>query len=98
VYAPAGTEREEASGADDEDRLKRELRNLHLPGREPLPVDVPEMAFVVIDGHGDPDTVASYREVIDALYAVGLGGQVRRQSLALPDRFRRDAAEGPVLG
>jgi hypothetical protein len=50
--------------------FKRELRDLYLPGREPSLVDVTEMAFVMIDGHGDPNTAASYREAIEALYAV----------------------------
>jgi hypothetical protein len=50
--------------------FKRELRDLYLPGRTPSLVDVPEMAFVMIDGHGDPNTASSYREAIEALYAV----------------------------
>jgi hypothetical protein len=50
--------------------FKRELRDLYLPGSEPSLVDVPEMAFVMIDGHGDPNSAASYREAIEALYAV----------------------------
>ena len=50
--------------------FKRELRELYAPGRRPVVVDVPEMAFVMIDGHGDPNTADSYREAIEALYAV----------------------------
>ena len=50
--------------------FKRELRDLYLPGRTPSLVDVPEMAFVMVDGHGDPNTSASYREAIEALYRV----------------------------
>ncbi len=50
--------------------FKRELGDLYLPGRTPSLVDVPEMAFVMIDGHGDPNTATTYREAIEALYAV----------------------------
>lgn len=50
--------------------FKRELRELYAPGRKPVLVDVPEMAFVMIDGHGDPNTADSYREAIEALYSV----------------------------
>lgn len=50
--------------------FKRELRQLYLPGRKPALVDVPEMRFVMIDGRGDPNTAKSYREAIEALYAV----------------------------
>ncbi len=50
--------------------LKRELRELYLPGRTPSLVDVPEMGFLMIDGQGDPNTAAAYRQAIEALYAV----------------------------
>ena len=50
--------------------FKRELGDLYLPGRTPSLVDVPEMSFVMIDGHGDPNTATAYREAIEALYAV----------------------------
>jgi hypothetical protein len=50
--------------------FKRELRELYFPGREPSLVEVPEMAFLMIDGHGDPNTATAYREAIEALYAV----------------------------
>jgi hypothetical protein len=50
--------------------FKRELRDLYLPGRTPSLVDIPEMAFLMIDGHGDPNTASSYRESIEALYSL----------------------------
>ena len=48
----------------------RTLRDLYGAPREPTLVDVPELAFLMIDGHGDPNTAATYREAIDALYGV----------------------------
>lgn len=50
--------------------FKRELGDLYRPGRKPSLVDVPEMGFVMVDGRGDPNTAASYREAIEALYSV----------------------------
>jgi hypothetical protein len=50
--------------------FKHEFRALYLPGREPGLVDVPEMGFLMIDGQGDPNTAAAYREAIEALYSV----------------------------
>jgi hypothetical protein len=50
--------------------FKRELRELYLPGREPSLVDVPEMAFLMVDGRGNPNIAASYREAIESLYTV----------------------------
>ncbi len=33
-------------------------------------VEVPRMQFLMIDGHGDPNTAEEYKEAVGALYAV----------------------------
>jgi hypothetical protein len=33
-------------------------------------VDMPEMQFVMVDGHGDPNTAQEYQDAVEALYAV----------------------------
>jgi hypothetical protein len=50
--------------------FKRELRGLYSARREPVMVEVPELAFLMVDGHGDPNTAAAYGEAVEALYAV----------------------------
>jgi len=50
--------------------FKRELKELYAPGREPALVEVPELAFLMIDGEGDPNTADEYREAVEALFAV----------------------------
>ncbi len=50
--------------------FKREYRDLYKAGREPALVDVPELAFLMVDGHGDPNTAAEYTQAIEALYTV----------------------------
>lgn len=50
--------------------FKRELSELYAPTREPSVVDVPELAFLEVDGHGDPNTAAEYRAAVETLYAV----------------------------
>jgi hypothetical protein len=37
--------------------LKRELRELHAPRRTAALVQVPELSFLMVDGHGDPTGV-----------------------------------------
>jgi hypothetical protein len=49
---------------------KRELKHLYSAPREPSMVDVPGMAFLMIDGHGDPNTAPEYAAAVQALYAV----------------------------
>jgi hypothetical protein len=36
-------------------------------------VDVPSLSFLAIDGKGDPNTSAEYRNAVEALYAVAYG-------------------------
>ncbi len=50
--------------------FKRELKHLYRPPREFITVDVPEMAFIMADGHGDPNKAKEYKDVVEALYAV----------------------------
>ncbi len=49
--------------------VKRERRDLYAPrpGRFTV-VDVPEMSFLAVDGSGDPNTAAAYREAVEALF------------------------------
>lgn len=51
--------------------VKKERRDLYAPKPGVFTrVDVPTMSFFMIDGHGDPNTSADYREAVEALYAV----------------------------
>jgi len=50
--------------------FKKTLKQLYIPPKEFVIVDVPEMQFVMVDGHGDPNTAQEYKDAIEALYAV----------------------------
>ena len=51
--------------------LKKTLKHLYRPSKVTLTVvDVPEMAFLMIDGQGDPNTAPAYQEAVEALYGV----------------------------
>ncbi len=51
--------------------FKKEYKHLYRPStKEFVVVDVPPMQFLMIDGHGDPNTVQEYKDAIAALYAV----------------------------
>jgi hypothetical protein len=49
---------------------RRELRELYAPGGAPTIVEVPGLAYLMADGHGDPNTAPEFSEAIEALYAV----------------------------
>lgn len=50
--------------------FKRDLRELYAPAREPSLVEVPDLTFLMVDGHGDPNTTPEFSEAIEALYTV----------------------------
>src|SRR6266511_2425845 len=49
---------------------KRELRQLYRARRAPELVEVPALAFLMIDGHGDPNASPRYQAALQALYGV----------------------------
>jgi hypothetical protein len=50
--------------------LKYELRPLYAAGHTPRFVDVPCLPYLMLDGHGDPNTTAGYTVAVKAIYAV----------------------------
>jgi hypothetical protein len=50
--------------------LRRKLSGLYTARRQPAFVDVPELPFLMIDGHGDPNTAPAYADAVQALYSV----------------------------
>ena len=51
--------------------LVRELKPLYAPSaKHPVIVEVPELAFLMIDGRGDPNTSEAYMNALQALYSV----------------------------
>lgn len=51
--------------------FKKERSHLYNPpSRDFSLVDVPEMQFLMLDGHGDPNTEPAYQEAVESLYGV----------------------------
>lgn len=51
--------------------LKKEYADLYKPSRKTFSlVDVPPLKFLMVDGAGNPNTAQSYRDALEALYAV----------------------------
>lgn len=49
---------------------KKTLKSLYFPPADPVVVDVPQMNFLMIDGHGDPNTSQEYAQALEALYSL----------------------------
>ncbi len=51
--------------------FKKQLKNLYNPPSDHfVVVDVPPMNFLMIDGHGDPNTSVEYQQALEALYSL----------------------------
>jgi hypothetical protein len=50
--------------------FKKTLKHLYNPPRRFTVVEVPAMQFLMVDGHGDPNTAQAYKDAVEALYAV----------------------------
>jgi len=51
--------------------FKKELKHLYGPSKKDFQIiEVPRMTFLMVDGHGDPNTAPEYTQAVEALYAV----------------------------
>lgn len=50
--------------------FKKTLKHLYAPKKKFEIVDVSEMQFIMVDGHGDPNTAQDYQDAVEALYAM----------------------------
>ena len=49
---------------------KKNLKAFYQPGTKPGIIDVPEMTFFAVDGHGNPNTSEEYRLALELLYGL----------------------------
>jgi hypothetical protein len=74
--------------------VKKARKDLYAPSAKDFSVvDVPELRYLAVDGHGDPNTAPAYTEAVEALYgtAYGLKFDSKRN-------LDRDFTVGPLEG
>jgi hypothetical protein len=72
---------------------EQELQRLYRAHRTPEFVEVPELSFLMIDGHGDPNRSERYQQAVQALYAVSY-----RLKFALKKQRGLDYRVAPLEG
>ncbi|WP_157008171.1 GyrI-like domain-containing protein [Agromyces laixinhei] len=73
--------------------VKRELPSYTAPrGRFEI-IEVPEHAYCMVDGHGDPNTAPEYAAAVAALYAVSYAAKFQSKR-----ELDRDYVVGPLEG
>lgn len=54
--------------------IKKERKDLYAPKSGDFEiVEVPPLQFLMVDGHGDPNTSSAYRDAVEALYTASYG-------------------------
>ena len=73
--------------------FKKTLKSLYAPtAKEFALVEVPTMQFVKVDGHGNPNTAASYKAAVEWLYGVSYAMKFAAKALG------QDYAVPPLEG
>lgn len=73
--------------------VKRELKDLYAPKNTTWAlIDVPELRYLAIDGHGDPNTSPAYAAAVGALYATAYTLKFASKAAG------RDLVVGPLEG
>jgi hypothetical protein len=74
--------------------FKKELKHLYQPGKKDfVVVDVPQMQYLMVDGHGDPNIAEEYQHALEALYAVAY-----KIKFASKNKLQRDYVVPPLEG
>src|SRR5687768_4399773 len=72
----------------------KELKHLYRPSASAFDVvDVPPMSYLMLDGHGDPNTAAEYAQAVEALYATAY-----RIKFMSKDELGKDYVVPPLEG
>lgn len=67
--------------------FKKEYKDLYQPKTTPTIIDVPEMTFIAVDGCGDPNTCAAYKEAIEILYGLSFTIKMSKMNGTHPDGY-----------
>ena len=73
---------------------KKEWKHLYNPPKTNFTViDVPNMQFLMVDGHGDPNTAQEYQDAIEVLYGVAY-----KMKFISKETLERDYVVPPLEG
>lgn len=83
----ADSDSKKPSGSTAKLDYKKVYKILYQPQTKPAIVDVPEMAFIQIQGAGDPNTSAAYQTAIEVLYGLSFTIKMSKMSGQQPDGY-----------
>ena len=67
--------------------FKKTQKELYQPGEKPSVIEVPEMVFIMVDGHGDPNTSEEYQASVEVLYGLSYTVKMSKMSDKQPKGY-----------
>lgn len=65
---------------------KKEYKDLYMPGKKPGRITVPEIAFIMVDGAGAPESPC-YQNAVGVLYALSFGIKMQKMKDRPPEGY-----------
>lgn len=66
---------------------KKAYKDLYQPGKKPMILTVPEMRFIAVDGRGNPNTCAAYKNAMEVLYGLSYTIKMSKMSGSMPEGY-----------
>jgi len=66
---------------------RKELKNLYLPKREAVKIEVPKMKYFTVEGSGNPNTSKQFKENIEILYSLSYAIRMMHKKGIMPEGF-----------
>jgi hypothetical protein len=67
--------------------FKKEYKDLYLPGKQPVMIDIPTMKFIMVEGKGDPNTCKEYSDAMEILYGLSYGIKMSKMNGTQPEGY-----------
>lgn len=67
--------------------FKKEYKELYLPGKKPVIVEVPEMKFIMVQGNGNPNSSPVYQNAMNVLYGLSYSIKMSKRSGKQPEGY-----------
>lgn len=67
--------------------FKKEYKELYLPGKKPVIVEVPEMKFIMVQGNGNPNNSPAYQNAMNVLYGLSYSIKMSKRSGKQPEGY-----------
>lgn len=66
---------------------RKELKELYLPKKDPVKIEVPKMKFFTVEGSGDPNTSKQFKENIEILYSLSYAIRMMSKNGITPEGY-----------